>query len=799
MEDWIMAVLFNRPKDRMKNTFYEWILVFLCIYICSIGFSESAASSGKCQHGTFTNGTCVCISGWGDKNCDKCYGRARLSKDEGFITDGQGNYSLATKCSWLIDIPEANQTVWFKFYEFATECGWDHLYIHDGDSSFSPVLAAFSGLILTRNNNSDVGFAASVSSRHMYIHFSSDAAYTMAGFNISYSVTGCFLGCSDHGICDNNICNCNEGFTGQGCETTVCPNNCSSNGDCIGAVCKCKPQYKGDDCSISESEGLWEIVNTELSPGGRASHVAIPENDLMWVVGGYTLTPFSTRNIHRYNFIQKKWSKVREQGPSIPPARYAHASDLHDNKLYMYGGVVNGRVMSDMWVYNIINTNWTQLTSSPYNVSGHTAHIVDGIMYVFFGYSPKYGYMRIVQEYDIANDKWSVPITNGAIVHGGYSHSSVIHVDSSGATCIYVYGGYHSDTQSGYNLTDKLYMYNVRTKTWTVLRSSGSPRYLHSAVVLDGIILIFGGNTHNDTSVSKGAKCYSTDFMAYDIECNSWHFLPHPNLSQNIARYGQSMVQHQGFVYMYGGFNGRMLKDLIKFSPGKCLAINDKDECLRSFPGTKCVWFQGRCATRSHLKNVYIPNCDPSKGGEKICKSYTSCTTCNNTSYDCKWCNNGCFYKNCSTEDNNPPGNCSQSHSDSACDLQHNCYSCIKQDQCRWTNKCMDKIKTISIEGDEVKEDSKIENIKMGNIKDNFEQCELPCSMYTTCENCTGKTCMWCSNMKQCVGTNSYVVSFPYGQCTDWTTKDEKCPATRCSGLRSCSECQANSLRDVLD
>lgn len=50
-----------------------------------------------------------------------------------------------------------------------------------------------------------------------------------------------------------------------------------------------------------------------------------------------------------------------------------------------------------------------------------------------------------------------------------------------------------------------------------ILRESGYPRYLHSSVLLGGTLLIFGGNTHNDTSLSNGAKCFSADFLAYDI------------------------------------------------------------------------------------------------------------------------------------------------------------------------------------------------------------------------------------------------------------------------------------------
>ena len=45
-------------------------------------------------------------------------------------------------------------------------------------------------------------------------------------------------------------------------------------------------------------------------------------------------------------------------------------------------------------------------------------------------------------------------------------------------------------------------------------------RYLHSAVVSSGMMLIFGGNTHNDTAWSYGAKCFSADVIAYDILCD---------------------------------------------------------------------------------------------------------------------------------------------------------------------------------------------------------------------------------------------------------------------------------------
>ena len=79
-----------------------------------------------------------------------------------------------------------------------------------------------------------------------------------------------------------------------------------------------------------------------------------------------------------------------------------------------------------------------------------------------------------------------------------------------------------------------------------VLRSSQQPRYLHSAILIGRLMLVFGGNTHNDTSVSHGAKCYSSFFMAYDIG-----LLPLMNLSIPVQLVVSVIVEyctHHSFV-----------------------------------------------------------------------------------------------------------------------------------------------------------------------------------------------------------------------------------------------------------
>ena len=74
----------------------------------------------------------------------------------------------------------------------------------------------------------------------------------------------------------------------------------------------------------------------------------------------------------------------------------------------MYGGIIGKEITDEMWIYNLSSNSWISISSELvssyhpgntfYAVVGHTAHLIDGIMYVVFGHSALYGYMNTVQE-----------------------------------------------------------------------------------------------------------------------------------------------------------------------------------------------------------------------------------------------------------------------------------------------------------------------------------------------------------------------------------------------------------------
>ena len=54
----------------------------------------------------------------------------------------------------------------------------------------------------------------------------------------------------DRGKCISGVCDCNKGYTGEGCVDTSCPNECEGHGKCRDFTCFCDLGWSGLDCSI---------------------------------------------------------------------------------------------------------------------------------------------------------------------------------------------------------------------------------------------------------------------------------------------------------------------------------------------------------------------------------------------------------------------------------------------------------------------------------------------------------------------------------------------------------------------
>uniref|UniRef100_A0A8C5E820 Attractin-like protein 1 n=1 Tax=Gouania willdenowi TaxID=441366 RepID=A0A8C5E820_GOUWI len=695
-----VALLMLRP--------FVGLLTVLHLVLFTGASQLSKPCDRSCFSGTCVDGTCVCDHGWVGDQCQHCQGRFRLTELSGSLTDGPVNYKYKTKCTWLIEgLP--NAALRLRFNHFATECSWDHMYVFDGDSIHAPLVAVFSGLVVPETKRNESVPEVVTHSGFALLHFFSDAAYNLTGFNIAYSINSCSNNCSGHGRCSTATpttggvyCECEEYWKGEACDIPYCRDDCGSpdHGYCDltgEKLCVCNDSWQGPDCTlpVPSTEAFWSLpsVKPSAQTQGRASHQAVLHSGSMWVVGGFSFNYSNYHMVLNCDLGSNTWDVV--PSGSGPLYRYGHSAALYQDDIYMFGGKLeagSANVSDEMWVFNIPRRTWSPRkpdTPPLAALEGHTAHVVDlvdgdPVMLVFFGYSPIYSYINKVQEYNIRSNSWQVVSVGGAVVRGGYGHSSVYHQASG---CVYVHGGYKILSGNKYGLVDHMYRYHVHKRTWLILRESGIARYLHTAVLLSGAMLVFGGNTHNDTSLSNGAKCFSADFLSYDIACDEWTVLPRPSLHKDVNRFGHSAVVSNGSMYVFGGFSGVLMNDLLAYTPPSCRAFSSPELCAAAGPGLRCHWVETRCTPwQLELADNKVPAsfCSVQTTEDELCLHFSDCATCTSNTRGCQWCED----RKCISVTNN----CTSVRDSSRCKLREeqecfrlaNCRSCSLNANCQW-------------------------------------------------------------------------------------------------------------------
>ncbi|XP_026807019.1 uncharacterized protein LOC113549757 [Rhopalosiphum maidis] len=141
--------------------------------------------------------------------------------------------------------------------------------------------------------------------------------------------------------------------------------------------------------SYSIKDNLWKKVKGKSGsnvPKGRRGHTALVYRNSMIIYGGYRDLKGSTNEMWAFHFDTESWHLL-SQGRVLPPARHKHSAIIHDDIMWVYGGMTDLHERSDLWKFDFVKKKWSVLKTkvNPGLLHGHSATKVMGSMIIFGG------------------------------------------------------------------------------------------------------------------------------------------------------------------------------------------------------------------------------------------------------------------------------------------------------------------------------------------------------------------------------------------------------------------------------
>ncbi|XP_049298796.1 F-box only protein 42 [Anopheles funestus] len=197
------------------------------------------------------------------------------------------------------------------------------------------------------------------------------------------------------------------------------------------------------------------------------------------------------------------WKEILHESTPRIAARFAHATSLHRNSMYVFGGASSyDTTFNDLWKFDLSRREWIR----PISMGTYP--------------SPKAG-ASLVCHNDLL------------VLYGGWRHA---------------YTPFHMCT-----LIDELHVYNIVENRWTIHNQAYGPPPMtgHSATVHHNQMILFGGYQNNMENLRT-----SNDIWVLDLERLVWK-KPAVSDLKPAPRYGQfQMAVGENHILVLGGTGG---------------------------------------------------------------------------------------------------------------------------------------------------------------------------------------------------------------------------------------------------
>ncbi|GFG32149.1 hypothetical protein Cfor_01490, partial [Coptotermes formosanus] len=126
----------------------------------------------------------------------------------------------------------------------------------------------------------------------------------------------------------------------------------------------------------------WRKVRAQKGvavPRGRRGHTALVHQGTMLVYGGYQDLRGSSNELWGFHFDTESWHMLSSASigamcgrsssagchGDLPPARHKHSSILHDDAMWVYGGMTDLQERADFWRWDTVAKMWTSIRAKP--------------------------------------------------------------------------------------------------------------------------------------------------------------------------------------------------------------------------------------------------------------------------------------------------------------------------------------------------------------------------------------------------------------------------------------------------
>eukprot|EP00756_Hemistasia_phaeocysticola_P031773 Hpha_TRINITY_DN16375_c1_g5::TRINITY_DN16375_c1_g5_i1::g.62932::m.62932 len=271
------------------------------------------------------------------------------------------------------------------------------------------------------------------------------------------------------------------------------------------------------------------------APPQLAGHTAVIWDDTMWVFGGYEITTRATSDgLWALVLRTGIWHRVAPAAGPVPCCRGGHAATVLERAgcMLMHGGEsvdaqMRSTFLADLWIFAFAQRQWLPV--------------------------------RQVMESD--EERWRLPRAR--------KHHTLVH--SQEHNTAYLFGGcdYRMAINDFHILsTENLALGPEPVLRWTQHEGGGFPpteRWGHAAAAYNGRMHLFGGretpadpvkNPITDPCGVTGLGFILNDWYKFSFKNKIWIRLL-PNGHVPLPRWGHTVCQHEGVLYVFGGVGQR--------------------------------------------------------------------------------------------------------------------------------------------------------------------------------------------------------------------------------------------------